>query len=475
MPTSNVPTPQLGPNGYTVPDQSAVLTGVFADMNAAFGGNLDPGPATPQGQLAASFAAIIGDADDQLVALFNGVDPAYASGRMQDAIARIYFLTRNPAQPTTVTCTCTGLAGVVIPAGSLAVASDGNLYSCTSGGTIPVGGSISLAFACTATGPIACPANSLTTIYRAIPGWDTINNPSDGVLGANVESRADFEHRRALSVAQNSLGSLPSILGAVLSVPNVVDAYVTENTTASPVTVGGQTLVANSVYVCASGGTDAAVAQAIWTRKAPGCAYTGSTTVTVTDTNSGYSIPYPTYTVKFQRPTSLPICFAVTMTNNTGIPSNALAQVQAAIQSGFSGADGGQRARIGSTIYGSRYYADVAALGSWAQIVSITIGSTNALAAVVTASVAGTVMTVTAVSSGTLAVGQFVFGANIAAGTYIVSLGSGSGGTGTYNVNVSQTAASATVNAVAASLNSIAVNINQVPTLNVGDITLTLV
>lgn len=53
----------------------------------------------------------------------------------------------------------------------------------------------------------------------------------------------------------------------------------------------------------------------------------------------------------------------------------------------------------------------------------------------VTASLASTgVLTVTAVASGTLAVGQLITGAGIPANTYILSLGTGTGGTGTYNL-----------------------------------------
>lgn len=65
--------------------------------------------------------------------------------------------------------------------------------------------------------------------------------------------------------------------------------------------------------------------------------------------------------------------------------------------------------------------------------------------AVVTGSITGTVMTVSAVTSGTLAVGQPITGAGVTAGTVISSLGTGSGGTGTYNVSISQTVASATI------------------------------
>ena len=64
----------------------------------------------------------------------------------------------------------------------------------------------------------------------------------------------------------------------------------------------------------------------------------------------------------------------------------------------------------------------------------------------VTASIAGQVMTVTAIGSGVLGAGQALTGTNVSAGTYIVNQLTGTaGGTGTYTVSVSQTAASATV------------------------------
>jgi hypothetical protein len=369
-----VPAASFGPNGFVAPTEADILAGVTSDINAAFGGNVNPGLTTPQGQIATSITAAIGDANDQFLALSNGVDPAFASGRLQDAIGRLYFLTRNPAVSTVVEATCIGLAGVVIPVGALAQAADGNFYTCTQAGTIPVGGSVVLPFACQATGPIICAAGSLQTIYQAIPGWDTITNVAAGIVGNAVETAAEFELRRKQSVALNSVGPVDSILGAVLSVPGVIDAYVIDNPTGAPVTVGGVTLAAHSVYVAASGGAAQAVAQAIWTKKPPGCAYNGNTTQTVYDPNPLYATP-PAYPVTYQTPTALSIYFAVSIPNTLSVPANALALVQAAILNAFSGGDGGPRARIGATIFASRFYAAVAMLGAWAQIISIFVGT----------------------------------------------------------------------------------------------------
>lgn len=59
-----------------------------------------------------------------------------------------------------------------------------------------------------------------------------------------------------------------------------------------------------------------------------------------------------------------------------------------------------------------------------------------------TGSISGTTLTVTSISSASILVGQHVYGAGVAPGTAITAFGSGSGGTGTYTVNVSQTVGS---------------------------------
>ncbi len=366
---TNVPLPTFGDTGFVSPGELAILAGVTADFNDAFGGGLNPNPSTPQGQLATSFAAVIGAFNDLFVQYTNQVDPAYSTGRMQDAIARIYFLTRMAATPTIVSATCSGATGVVIPVGALALATDGTIYSALTSGTIPIGGTVTVQFAALVNGPIACPAGSLNTIYRTIPGWDSVTNAADGALGRNVETSADFERRRSLSVAANAIGILPAVRGAVLSVPNVLDAYVTENNTGSSVTVGGQAIAARTLYVCVQGGADADVALAIWSKKNPGCGYTGSTTVTVTDTNSGYLTP-PTYSVSFQRAAALTINFAISLATGSDVPSDAAAQVQAAISTQFQ-AD----ARIGQTIFASAFIAAIGALGAWVRVISITVNS----------------------------------------------------------------------------------------------------
>jgi len=373
---SSVPQISFTPAGLVLPTEAAVLAGVQADINAAFGGGVNPALETPQGQLASSEAAVIADKNAEVALIVNQIDPQYADGRFQDAIARIYYLTRKPATSTSVTATLGGVASTVIPAGTLAQDTGGNTYSLTANATVGVGGTVNAEFQNIATGPIPCPASSLIKVYQSISGWDTITNSADGTLGQDVETREDFEFRRKNSVAINAKGTPESIYAAVFAVDNVLDAYVIDNPTGVAVNTGATNypVLAHSVYIAVVGGIDADIAAAIWSKKDLGCDYNGNTSASVTDT-SGYSYPYPTYTVKFERPGPLAIKFAVSIVNSPSLPSDIVTLTKNAIVARFNGTDGTARERIGSTIFASRYYGAVP--GS-ASLISILIGTSSA-------------------------------------------------------------------------------------------------
>jgi len=69
--------------------------------------------------------------------------------------------------------------------------------------------------------------------------------------------------------------------------------------------------------------------------------------------------------------------------------------------------------------------------------------------AVFTGSTSGTTLTVTAITNGTIAAGQSLFGVGVTNETVITALGSGSGGIGTYTINLSQTVSSRQMNSTA--------------------------
>lgn len=373
---TNVPPIQFTPTGLVLPSDAAILQGVQQDIDNAFGGGVNPALNTPQGQLASSEAAVISDKNAQILSLITQVDPAFAEGRMQDAIGRIYFLDRKPAIPTSVVATLSGLTGTVIPVGALARASDGTVYVCTQAGTIPVSGTVDLSFEATVNGPIALAAGQLNQIYQSIPGWDSITNVAPGAVGADVESRQDFEFRRRQSVALNGLNTVQAIYANVFDIEDVLDVYAVDNPLGTSETIGGVLLAPHSLYVAVVGGAAADIANAIWTHKPPGCDYNGNTSFVVEDMN--YDQPRPQYTVTWQTPDAVPILFEVEIATNPSLPSDIVTLTKQAIIAAFNGTDGGQRARLGATIFASRYYAPIGNISPYVNILSLLLGKNAA-------------------------------------------------------------------------------------------------
>lgn len=362
--------------GPELPLESDILGGVLDDIDTAFGGGLNRSLETPQGQLASSLTAIIADKNTELANIVNMVDPQYASGRWQDAIARIYFITRKPAQSSMVRVTLNGLAGTVVPASTLFKDANGNLWESNGVATIGPSGTVEVDLVSVEKAPIACPPHTLNRIYQSVPGLDSVDNTTPAVLGAYEESRADFEQRRYNSVAKNGHGSPSAIYGEVFQVPGVVDCYVMDNPSGliKFVPPTDYRLLPHSVYVSVVGGEDEAVAQAIWRKKDVGCDYNGNTEVTVRDP-APYQGDPPEYTVKFQRPDPVAIKFHVQLMDSPGIPAAAEAITRECIHRTFNGlGTDGKRERIGSVILSSRYYVALSETSVGNYLISVNIG-----------------------------------------------------------------------------------------------------
>jgi hypothetical protein len=389
--STSVPPIVWTPEGVVLPTDAEILAGRQADINDAFGGGVNPGLSTPQGQIASSDSAIISDKNSSIAYIANQVDPQYAEGRFQDAIGRIYFMTRKAATSTVVIATVGGIPGTYIPAGSLALDTSQNVYQLLGAVNIGSGGTVAAEFANVSTGPIACPSASLTQIYRAVPGWDTITNYSAGILGSNVESPQAFEVRRKNSIALNSHGTPDAIFANVYAVAGVLDCYVIDNPAGVTVNYGATSypLAPHSVYVAVVGGTASDIAKAIWKAKDGGCSYSawpnypaGSTvpgdgsveTVIVYDERTQYAPNYPAYGVSFVVPGPTSIHFAVTVQNSASLPSNYATLIKDAIIAQFNGENNNTPAGIASTIVALTYVGAIISAVPGVVPVSVFVG-----------------------------------------------------------------------------------------------------
>lgn len=358
--------------GVVAPETSEIKADVQALFVEAFGSGLTLDDSTPQGYLIDGITNIIAQKNADMLLLINQFNPAFASGIWQDALGNLYFLQRKSATPTIVQCVCTGLPGTVIPGldnpngAAQAQNGDGDIFVCTSSGTISASGSVTLQFQSAKLGEIPAPANSVDRIYRQIQGWDTINNPAAGVLGTNKESRIEYENRRKNSLALYATGSREAVYSRVFNVTNVTDVIVVENDSSESVTIQGVELVRNSIYVIANGGDNTEIAEAIRNSKSGGCATNGEVSVL---------LPKTYVPIQFSRPQNINVYAQVTLDVDENTPENFEELIQNAIIANFNGSDDSSGITIGQTIYASRFYYPLTALGL--NIVSIKISKDN--------------------------------------------------------------------------------------------------
>ena len=370
--------------GFSVSETSDIRDGVAQDWVDAFKEqgrpDLNTDPETPQGQIIDSETAAIHQKDVELAFLAQQFNPQTASGRWQDALAKIYFINRKPAINSSCVCTLTGINGTTVTAGALIRSSyDQTLWSLNEDATIGADGTTTATFTCQSEGAIQAGVATLTQIVTTTPGWDAVTNATAAEVGQLVESQAAFEARRYQSVALNGRSTTAAVYARVAEVDNVIAAYVTDNKTNVNKTVDGYTLSPHSIYVAAIGGDDDDIAQAIYNSVSAGCDYNGNTTVNVTDPNTG-----GIEAVTFMRPTQLPLYVKVTIQDDGNLPDGYEAIVQQAVYNNFYGLDtattiSGEailRVVMNTDLYASRFMPSVLNAGI-SQILRVELSEDN--------------------------------------------------------------------------------------------------
>ena len=352
--------------GFYADDTETVRAAVAADWVAAFHKDgqvdLNTDPETPAGQLIDSQTAAITEKDTELLYLCDQFDPAKNEGIFQDAIAKIYFLSRKAATPSTTTITVRGLSGTIIPVNAQIMSSaDDTIWQNVAAFTIGADGTGSGVFRCTTEGLISAAAGTLTRIMTVVAGWDTATNEHAATVGTLEENRGQFELRRYASVALNSRGTAASVYARIMQLDDVIGCVVRENKTNQPKVIDGVTLSPHSVYVCVLGGNDGAIATAM-----------------VEDDTTGIK-----EMIHFQRPTDADITIRLKFPDAAGFSADDLAVIRQAVFNNFYGEDptiidGSIMARplMGDTIYAPRFAISVQNAG-YTDLLDVDIAKTG--------------------------------------------------------------------------------------------------
>jgi hypothetical protein len=339
--------------GFDVKTRDQILSDMEGKQLAGISPALDIQPTDPIGVLNGIVADEAFSCWQAIGAVYDGGDPDEAVGDQLTGVALLTGTQREGATKTQVLgCTVnvnpgTYLAGTLVAA---VIGSSGSkLFSNKSD---VVNSSMSAAnetvdFQSVNTGAIQCLAGTLTVIAQPVSGWNSVTNPTDGLIGSGVESDADLRIKRAEELQQAGSTTAGAIKADVLS---QMQPPTTSSATTSCTVLYNDTdvtdangLPPHSIEVVArqEGSTsadDLALATLILDDKAAGIGTHGNSSKSVVDSQGNSE------TVYFTRPTDVVLTIAITvLTDPTKFPSNGAALVKFALAlyaNGPSGFDG---------------------------------------------------------------------------------------------------------------------------------------
>lgn len=281
----------ITPTGLTIQTITDILNELVAGMQAIYGPNINVNPNSPDGQML-NIVALAKEDSLQLIQQVNAsFDPDQAVGTVLDQRCAINGVLRTEGTFTQQAVSVTSsqaatLQGLDLSPASPFTVSDsaGNQFQLVTTFSFVAAGTSSLTFQAALIGAVQTTINTITTIVTPQLGITSVNNPlAASSVGVNEQTDASLKIARRNGISKASRSFQESVFDNVAQVAGVTSVQVYENSTGSPITIQGITLVANSILVIVAGGAQLAVATAINNGRSLGVAMNGGTTQVVTN------------------------------------------------------------------------------------------------------------------------------------------------------------------------------------------------
>jgi uncharacterized phage protein gp47/JayE len=297
--------------GFVLRRLSDILDGMVTALSTVIdpitGETLTPNLADendPMIQQINAFSDVLAEAWEHLQLTYNQFDPSKATGAGLSGLVQLNGIRRQAGTYSTVTLTLTGTAGKYLPAGQQVGDINDIIVFELPEVTFDGSGDATVVATCTEKGPVAAAIGTLIKILTPVAWWRTVTNLTAATLGVAEETDLELRARQKLSTMTTASSLVESVYGAICNIADVLYCRVYQNLT---LITDARDIPAKCIAVVVLGGTDAAIAQVLWT-KASAFPMHGSTTVVVTD-RQGLE-----YDMKFIRPTSVPIYIIVNVT-----------------------------------------------------------------------------------------------------------------------------------------------------------------
>lgn len=337
------------PTGFVRKTLAEIMTSLETGWRDIFGSNTDLSPSTPDAQILGLFAGALDEAWQAAAAAYSSFRPSQAVGQALSDIVQFNGIARLEGTKSRV-FTVIQTTGIVLVTTSSRFASDaGDLFAPMADAALINGSSLQLE--AVEVGPISVGALELTTIVTPLANLVSISNAAQNhVTGTSQESDAELRARQILSTETAATNILESLYSALYSVSGVTAVRIYVNATAG--TVDGRP--SNSYEIVVIGGTNLAVAQAIWAHHPAGIELFGATSQVIVDSQGNNQ------TIEFTRPTAVPIYITVTVAPTSAYPDTGDDDIKQAIVDYANGIlVPGEGFGIGDDVLVSRLYSAI--------------------------------------------------------------------------------------------------------------------
>jgi uncharacterized phage protein gp47/JayE len=331
----------VSPTGLTIPTRAEIRAQIldggdgFLGLRQIYGADINVDPNTPDGNMVELLVQASIDYYELLASVYNSFDPDTAVGTVLDLRCAINGVARLAGTFSTQMVTVVTSQAVTIPGLDTApdapfTVSDaaGNRFFLEETTVVGAAGSQDLEFRAEDLGAVIVAANTLTTIVTVQLGVVSVTNGVlSGTTGVDEETDAQLRVRRQNSVEVPSKGYLEGLVGALYAIDGVTSVLVLENVTSS---ADGDGIPGHSIWVIVNGGTDAAVANAIYVHRNAGCGMKGSVSVNVTQVDGSI------FAVLFDRPTPETLWISFNATAITGTVDEAYIRAQLLAQLSYA-------------------------------------------------------------------------------------------------------------------------------------------
>lgn len=348
-----MPGPYVTANGFTPPTIESLVVDMVNDQRAEMDPLIDTDAEEILGQLNGAVASQLREAYEVLLVAYNAFDPLNVDDARVDALCAITGTKRQGATKSKFTGSrrleVDLNATTTLPAGTLFEVENAPLvkFETTEEVVSTTAGLYSVSAQAVEAGRVVCNANTLTVITTPVVGLNSVNNPTDAIIGKDADTAEELLVRREDEIAGLGGCNVDAIRAELLAyevdgAKPVLEATVFENDTDF---TDGLGLPPHSIECLIYDGLvptadNDAIAQVIWDSKPSGTKTFGTTSGTAID-KKGVS-----RTVHFSRVSTIGIDVEVTLNINAdnyagvqavrnawkayvdGIPSGAVTEVR---------------------------------------------------------------------------------------------------------------------------------------------------